>query len=68
MELKYSPHFTERLIERFSKTVDELLLKPANIQFIGWSKNGCYKIRIIDIDAVIVVSSTGIAITVYPKG
>jgi hypothetical protein len=67
MELRYSPHFKERLFERFFKTVDELLLAPSNIQFIGWSRDGCYKIRILDIDAVIVVSVSGIAITVYPK-
>ena len=34
---------------------------------MGWSRNGCYKIRILDIDAIVVVSLTGIAITVYPK-
>jgi hypothetical protein len=67
MELRYSPHFKERLFERFFKTVDGLLLIPTNIQFIGWSRNGCYKIRILDIDAVIVVSVSGIAITIYPK-
>jgi hypothetical protein len=67
MVFKFSPHFSKRLVERFSKTVDELLLAPSNIQFIGWSRNRCYKIRILDIDAVIVVSLSGIAITVYPK-
>ena len=67
MELKYSIHFTERLVERFSKTVDELLLMPSNVEFIGWCRNGCYKIRIININAVVVVSLSGIAITIYPK-
>lgn len=67
MELRYSPHFTDRLVERFSKTVDELLLIPSNIQFIGWSRNGCYKIRIINLNAIVVVSLSGIAITIYSK-
>jgi hypothetical protein len=67
MVLKYSPHFSERLVERFEKKIDELILIPSNIHFMGWSRNGCYKIRILDIDAIVVVSLTGIAITVYPK-
>jgi hypothetical protein len=67
MELRYSPHFTERLIERFSKTIDDIILSPSNVEFIGWSRNGCYKIWIININAVVVVSLSGIAITIYPK-
>lgn len=67
MEIKYSPHFSTRLVERFNKTIHDLILTPSNIHFMGWGKGGCYKIRLLDIDAIVVVSLTGIGITIYSK-